>query len=48
LSDPDTRKRLARFHRDERLLSPAETAAFIQGEQKMWAPVLKQIAAGAK
>jgi len=48
LSDPDTRKRLARFHRDERPLSPAETAAFIQGEQKTWAPVLKQIAAGAK
>lgn len=46
LSDPDTRKQIARFHRDERLLSPAETIAFIQGEQKMWAPVLKQIAGG--
>ena len=48
LSDPETRKRLARFHRDERLLSPAETAAFIQGEQKIWAPILKQIAAPAR
>lgn len=46
LSDPDTRKLIARFHRDERLLSPAETTAFIQGEQKTWAPVLKQIAGG--
>ena len=44
LSDPETRKRLARFHRDERPLTPAQTAAFIQGEQKMWAPILKQIA----
>jgi tripartite-type tricarboxylate transporter receptor subunit TctC len=48
LSDPETRKRLARFHRDERQLSPAQTAAFIQGEQKMWAPILKQIAEAAK
>lgn len=48
LSDPETRKRVARFHRDERQLSPAQTAAFIQGEQKMWAPILKQIGAGAK
>jgi tripartite-type tricarboxylate transporter receptor subunit TctC len=48
LSEDETRKRLARFHRDERQLSPAQTAAFIQGEQKMWAPVLKQIAESAK
>lgn len=43
MSDPETRKRLARFHRDHRPLSPAETAAFIQGEQDKWAPILKQI-----
>jgi tripartite-type tricarboxylate transporter receptor subunit TctC len=48
LSDPETRKRLARFHREERLLSPAQTTAFIHREQKTWAPVLKQIAAEAK
>jgi tripartite-type tricarboxylate transporter receptor subunit TctC len=44
LGDPETRKRLARYLRAERKLSPAETAAFIQGEQAMWQPVLKQIA----
>ena len=33
MSDPETRKRLARFHRDHRPMSPAETTAFIQGEQ---------------
>jgi tripartite-type tricarboxylate transporter receptor subunit TctC len=48
LSDPETRKRLARFHREERPLSPAQTTAFIYGEQKMWAPILKQIADSAK
>jgi tripartite-type tricarboxylate transporter receptor subunit TctC len=45
---PDTRKQLQRFHRDERAYSPTETAAFIQSEQKTWAPVLAQIAATAK
>jgi tripartite-type tricarboxylate transporter receptor subunit TctC len=48
LSDPETRKRLARFHREERPLSPAQTTAFIHGEQRMWAPILKQIADSAK
>jgi len=48
LSDPDTRQRLERFHRDERLLTPAETATFIQREQAKWAPVLKQIADAVK
>jgi tripartite-type tricarboxylate transporter receptor subunit TctC len=48
LSDPETRKRLARFQRDERPLTPAQTADFIHGQQAMWAPVLKQIAAGTK
>ncbi len=47
MSDPDTRKQLARFHRDERPLSPAATTAFIQAEQEKWAPILKQIS-GAK
>jgi tripartite-type tricarboxylate transporter receptor subunit TctC len=44
LSNPDTRKRLASFGREERPLSPAETLAFIQGEQQTWAPILAQIA----
>jgi tripartite-type tricarboxylate transporter receptor subunit TctC len=43
MSDPDTRKQLARFHRDERRLSPAATTAFIQAEQEKWAPILKQV-----
>lgn len=43
LSEPETRARLARLGRDERPLSPAETLAFIQGEQRTWAPILQQI-----
>ena len=43
LSEPETRARLARLGRDERPLSPAETLAFIQGEQQTWAPILQQI-----
>ncbi len=45
LSDPETRTRLARLGRDERPLSPAETLAFIQGEQRKWAPIQQQIGA---
>lgn len=37
MSDPDTRKQVARFNRDERLLSLAETLAFIEHEQATWA-----------
>jgi tripartite-type tricarboxylate transporter receptor subunit TctC len=49
LNDPETRKRIAHFNRDEQFLSPAETTAFIQSEQAKWEPVLKQVeAAGAK
>ena len=43
MGDPETRKRLARFHRDHRPMSPAETTAFIQAEQAKWAPILRQI-----
>ena len=43
LGDPETRQRLARLGRDERPLSPAETLAFIQGEQRKWAPIQQQI-----
>lgn len=40
----DVRERLAQFGREEVAMSPEQTLAFIQSEQKMWAPVLKQIA----
>ena len=45
LSEPETRARLAKLGRDERPLSAAETLAFIQNEQRTWAPILQQIAA---
>ena len=41
--DPEVQKRLAQFGRDARALTPAETAEFIQGEQRTWAPILAQI-----
>jgi tripartite-type tricarboxylate transporter receptor subunit TctC len=40
----DIRERLAQFGREEAAMSPEQTLAFIQSEQTMWAPVLKQIA----
>jgi tripartite-type tricarboxylate transporter receptor subunit TctC len=43
LADPDARSRLTRLGRDERPLSVAETLAFIQNEQRTWAPIVKQI-----
>jgi tripartite-type tricarboxylate transporter receptor subunit TctC len=44
LTEPETRKRLARLGREERPMSPAETLAFIQSEQQKWAPIQQQIA----
>jgi tripartite-type tricarboxylate transporter receptor subunit TctC len=44
MSDPETEKRLGKFGREERPMSPAETLAFIQNEQKKWAPIVAQIA----
>jgi len=43
LSNPEIRKRLADLGADERLLSPAETLAFIQREQKKWEPIVAQV-----
>jgi tripartite-type tricarboxylate transporter receptor subunit TctC len=43
LSDPETQKRLATVGRDAPPMSPAEVTAFIQSEQRMWAPILQQI-----
>jgi tripartite-type tricarboxylate transporter receptor subunit TctC len=45
MRDPEARKRLAGLDRDDRQMSPAETLAFIQDEQKKWAPIVAQIAA---
>jgi tripartite-type tricarboxylate transporter receptor subunit TctC len=39
----DVRKRLAQFGRQEVAMSPAQTLAFIQNEQKTWAPIVKRI-----
>jgi tripartite-type tricarboxylate transporter receptor subunit TctC len=44
LGDPETRKKLATLGRDAPPMSPAEVTAFIQGEQRMWAPIIQQIA----
>lgn len=44
LSDPETRKKLATLNRDAQPMSPAEVTVFIQGEQRMWAPIVQQIA----
>jgi tripartite-type tricarboxylate transporter receptor subunit TctC len=43
MTDPQVRTRLARLGREDRPMSPAETLAFIQGEQQKWAPILAQI-----
>jgi tripartite-type tricarboxylate transporter receptor subunit TctC len=42
-SAADVRERLAQFGREEEAMSPSETLAFIQSEQKTWAPIVKQI-----
>lgn len=42
-SAADVRARLAQFGREEVAMSPAGTLAFIQNEQKMWAPIIKRI-----
>ena len=39
----DVRERLAQFGREEEAMSPGQTLAFIQNEQKIWAPIIKQI-----
>ena len=41
---PDIARRIAAIGWEERPLSPAETLAFIQGEQTKWGPIIKQIA----
>ncbi len=42
-SAADVRERLAQFGREAIAMSPAQTLAFIQNEQKTWAPIVKQI-----
>jgi tripartite-type tricarboxylate transporter receptor subunit TctC len=41
---PDIARRIAAIGWEERPLSPAETLAFIRGEQAKWAPIVQQIA----
>jgi len=41
---PETAKRIAAIGWDRRPLTPAETLAFIHGEQQKWAPILRLIA----
>jgi tripartite-type tricarboxylate transporter receptor subunit TctC len=43
MGSADVQQRLARFGREERAMSPAQTLAFIQSEQQKWAPIVKQI-----
>ena len=43
MSDPEVRTRLAKLGRDELAMSPAEVTAFVQSEQRKWAPILQQI-----
>ena len=43
MTDPESRQTLARLGRDEKLMSPAETTAFIHEEQRKWGPILRQI-----
>jgi len=45
MHDPDIRKRLADLGRDDQPMTPAELLAFIQSEQKKWAPIVQQVAA---
>jgi tripartite-type tricarboxylate transporter receptor subunit TctC len=47
MSDPDIKKRLADLGRDDRPMSAVETSAFIQSEQKKWAPIVAEIASGS-
>ncbi len=42
-SAADVRERLAQFGREAIAMSSAQTLAFIQNEQKTWAPIVKQI-----
>jgi tripartite-type tricarboxylate transporter receptor subunit TctC len=45
VTDPEVKAQLARRGSYPRPMSPAEVAAFIQGEQQQWWPLLQQLAA---
>jgi tripartite-type tricarboxylate transporter receptor subunit TctC len=45
LAYPDVQDRLAKLGRTDTPMSPSETLAFIQGEQRKWAPIVQQIGA---
>ena len=42
LADPELLERFAKLGTDATPMSPAELRAFMQSEQKMWKPVIKQ------
>ena len=42
--DAEVQQRLGQLGREIRPMSPAETLAFIQSEQKKWEPIVKRIA----
>jgi tripartite-type tricarboxylate transporter receptor subunit TctC len=44
-SDPEVRARFLMLGSHVRSMSPAEITAFVQSEQRMWAPILQQLAA---
>jgi tripartite-type tricarboxylate transporter receptor subunit TctC len=48
VSDPELKKKLGNLGSYTRVMTAAEAKAFVEGEQKTWQPVLKQIAASAQ
>jgi tripartite-type tricarboxylate transporter receptor subunit TctC len=47
VSDPDFRQKLAKLGSYSRSMSPSETTAFVQEEQRTWEPAVKKIIADA-
>jgi tripartite-type tricarboxylate transporter receptor subunit TctC len=45
LADREVQDRLAKLGRTDTPMSPSETLAFVQNEQRKWAPIVKQIGA---
>jgi len=44
VGEPELQKKIAKLGSYTRAMGPAETTAFVHGEQRMWKPVLEQIA----
>ena len=45
LGQREVQEKIRQLGNYERLLSPAETAAFIRSEQQLWMPVIKRLPA---